>query len=83
MQRPVAIRSGPLKRPSLADLDAARRDLVARRARVEVHAAILETLRQHNQATRDVEERLAIELKVLELMQAKVDAIADALFSAD
>ena len=51
--------------------------------RAEVHTAILETLRQDNQDARSLADRLAIELKVLELMQARVDAIADALFSAD
>jgi len=69
--------------PCQADLDAALLALTERWARVQIHAVVLETLRQGHRVTRDVEERLVLELKVLELMQARVDAIADALFSAD
>lgn len=69
--------------PCQADLDAARCALTERWARVQTHTAVLETLRQGDRVTRGVEERLAFELKVLELMKARVDGIADALFSAD
>lgn len=78
-----AARRFDLMQPCQADLDAARCALTERWARVQIHVAILETLRLGNHATRGVEGRLAFEIKVLELMQSRVDAIADELFSAD
>lgn len=69
--------------PCQADLDAARCARTERWARVQTHTAVLETLRQGDRVTQGVEARLAFELKVLELMKARVDVIADALFSAD